>query len=136
LHYWTVSNSCLKSTTLEHIFIGTSGNKGYHYLNNLDRQYNCNISNIKNIGSKGVYIANVYFGSNSKIGNNGKSSFFPNDWSPKEVLDAIMEAYTNQTYQRGTSNTYNGIGKGIEIQMYLDRNRQIISAFPNQNIQP
>lgn len=43
---------------------------------------------------------------------------------------------TNQTYQAGTSNTYNGIGKGINIQMYLDRNQQIISIFPNQNIQP
>ncbi|WP_309243137.1 EndoU domain-containing protein [Bacillus cereus group sp. BfR-BA-01316] len=43
----------------------------------------------------------------------------------------INEAYNNRTYEFG--NTYSGIGSdGIEISVYLDKNGEIISAFPSE----
>ena len=52
---------------------------------------------------------------------------------PQEVVDAINEAYDNRVFVEGTSNTYRGSAEnGLEIEMYLNENGKIISAFPKE----
>ena len=52
--------------------------------------------------------------------------------SPQEVVDCINEAYTNRVYLRG--NKYSGITlNGMEIEMYLDADGKILSAYPLYN---
>ena len=49
--------------------------------------------------------------------------------NPQEVINNINQAYTNRVFIRG--NRYRGISSGgIEIEMFLDNNNKIISAFP------
>lgn len=77
----------------------------------------------------GVYEAEVEVEGVKKRGNRGISSFFPLDWTAQEVVDAINEAY--DTKQFITGNTYEGLSAdGVIIHMYLDKDDQIISAFP------
>lgn len=58
-----------------------------------------------------------------------RSTFFPKDWTPQQVVDAINEAYNKRIFQAG--NTYQGTtSSGIDIVMYLYPNNKIISAFP------
>ena len=65
----------------------------------------------------------------AKTSNGGKSSFFPDEWTAQEVVDAINEAYEDRNFITG--NTYEGFSsEGTLISMYLDQNDQIISAFP------
>ncbi|AKC63124.1 Uncharacterised protein [Clostridium sporogenes] len=60
-----------------------------------------------------------------------KSSFFPEEWSPQEVIDAINEAYNNKQFVKGTKNTFRGKSvSGLKIEMYIDNKGKIISAFP------
>lgn len=77
----------------------------------------------------GVYEAEVKVNKIEKKSNNGKSTFFPEEWNTQEVVDAINEAYEARTFISG--NTYEGLTvEGIIIRMYLDHNNKIISAFP------
>ena len=77
----------------------------------------------------GVYKAKVEVSGVAKISNSGFSSFFPKDWSPQQVVDAINEAFANKVFSRG--NTYIGTtSSGMTIEMYIDSTGQIISAFP------
>lgn len=77
----------------------------------------------------GVYEAEVMIDDVEKQSNQGRSSFFPEEWSSQEVVLAINEAYENR---KGlTGNTYAGLTEdGMVIQMYLNDDEQIISAFP------
>ncbi|MCM1172348.1 MAG: EndoU domain-containing protein [Clostridium sp.] len=53
--------------------------------------------------------------------------------SPQQVVDAINEAYSNCELKLGTRNTYQGVAKnGMKIDMFLDENHKIISAFPKE----
>ena len=64
-----------------------------------------------------------------KTANGGFSSFYPKSMSPQEVIGSINEAYRNRVYIRG--NTYSGLtSSGMEIEMFLDKNGKIISAYP------
>lgn len=77
----------------------------------------------------GVYEAEVMVEEVEKQSNKGKSTFFPDDWDSQDVIDAINEAYDEREFIQG--NTYEGLTEeGIIIQMYLDDNEKIISAFP------
>lgn len=80
----------------------------------------------------GVYTAKVEVDGVKKTSNGGKSSFFPEDWSPQQVVDAINEAYNDKEFVKGSKNSYIGETKdGMEISMYIDQKTdQIISAFP------
>lgn len=119
------------ASALEHIFNGSvnsSGNaSGYHYDMITD-------SDGRIIGSKGkpdangVYTAKVEVKGKTKSGNNGYSTFYPDKLSPQEVVDLINEAYKNREHV--SSNIYSGEAGGIIINMYLDDNKKIISAFP------
>ena len=69
-----------------------------------------------------------------KTANNQKSSFFPDNWSEQQVIDAVNEAYSlskakNIGYVSG--NTYRATTQsGMTIDMFIDANNKIISAFP------
>ena len=57
------------------------------------------------------------------------STFFPRSMSPQQVIDAINEAYKDRIHIRG--NIYWGLtNSGMKIEMYLDDNSKIVSAFP------
>ena len=77
----------------------------------------------------GVYKAKVEVNCIPKTANGGFSSFYPKSMSPQEVIGSINEAYRNRVYIRG--NTYSGLtSSGMEIEMFLDKNGKIISAYP------
>ena len=67
---------------------------------------------------------------NGKV-KNAPSTFFPKDWSPEQVVEAIEEAYNSMEYT-GRRNAYRGMcNSGIEIELYIDdRTNEIISAYP------
>ena len=68
-----------------------------------------------------------------KTANGGFSTFYSKDLSPQQVVDAINEAYSNCELKIGTRNTYQEITKnGMKIDMFLNQNGKIISAFPEE----
>ncbi|QLB51187.1 hypothetical protein FDP16_06880 [Streptococcus sanguinis] len=82
------------------------------------------------LNDAGVYEAKVEVDGIPKKANGGYSTFFPDNMSPQEVVDAINEAYSNKVLAHG--NQY--IGKssnGLKIGMYIRKSDgKIISAFP------
>ena len=138
-HYTVEDIKALKNTelfaedTIEHIFFGTVSSKGkasgYHY----DRVENTPGEIIEGTRTKedehGVYTAQVRVNGIDKTGNSGYSTFYPDSYSPQEVIDAINEAYANKEKLRG--DLYAGLTeKGIEIDMALDKNGLIVTAYP------
>ena len=118
---------------LEHILEGELNRKGsavgYHY-DHLPTKKGEIIQKTKTEeDSQGVYEAKVIVDGVEKTSNRGRSSFFPDDWDSQDVVNAIREAYEHREYLEG--NTYEGLTKdGIIVQMYLNGNNEIISAFP------
>lgn len=117
------------ANALEHIFHGTINRNGdatgFHF-----EKTGQEAEIVEETRSKkdrhGVYRADITI---KGIKKSGYSSFFPEEWSPQEVVDAINEAYDHREYISG--NTYEGESHhGISIQMYLTDNNKIISAFP------
>lgn len=120
-------------SAIEHIFVGQineGGNAtGYHYDGIKDTAGRIIPGTESQVNQFGVYEAKVEVNGIKKITNNGYSTFFPADMSPQQVVDAINEAYNNKKYSQG--NTYSGVtGGGIKINMYIDGNGKIISAYP------
>lgn len=118
---------------LEHILEGELNGRGhavgFHY-DGLPTQKGEVISGTETDPNEhGVYEAKVEVSGVSKASNGGKSTFFPKEWNAQEVVDAINEAYEKRSFKTG--NTYEGLtAEGQIVQMYLDQNEQIISAFP------
>ena len=118
---------------LEHIFDGTINKKGeatgYHY----DPVTDSKGSIIKGTKSEpddhGVYTAKVKVSGKKK---NGFSSFYPDDWTPQQVVDAINQAYDDALSD--TSNPHGelwiGYAGDLEIDMYLTNKKKIITAYP------
>ncbi|EFR31166.1 EndoU domain-containing protein [Eremococcus coleocola] len=113
---------------LEHIFYGSINRKGnatgYHYEGISQMAQILPDTRSKN-DKHGVYRAKVKIEGQKK---KAMSTFFPKDWSPQEVVDAINEAYDMADHVSG--NIYEGASQGITIQMYLTDDQKIISAFP------
>ena len=64
-----------------------------------------------------------------KAGNRGYSTFYPDSYTPQQVIDAVNEAYENRVLLSGS--LYAGLSEeGIEIDMALDENEKIITAYP------
>ncbi|WP_394888309.1 EndoU domain-containing protein, partial [Clostridium butyricum] len=82
----------------------------------------------------GLYTGKVEVGGVPKTSNGGQSTFFPENWTAQDVVDAINEAFTNKEFVQGTRNTYRGkTVSGLKIEMYIDDvTNKIISAFPKQ----
>lgn len=67
-----------------------------------------------------------------EIAKKAKSSFFPREWSPEQVVNAIGEAYDNRVHMSG--NRYYGYAGKMEIEMFLDRFHKILSAYPKEEM--
>ena len=66
------------------------------------------------------------------VAKNNFSSFYPESWTPQEVVDAINIAYddalSNPENPSGT--LWIGYYNDIEIDMYLTDDQKIITAYP------
>ncbi|CAG9611989.1 Ribonuclease [Bacillus rhizoplanae] len=128
--YKSHPNSIYKNNgTVEHIFHGNINSKGsaggYHHVSMMGEGEILNIT--KQPNKYGVYEAKVTVNGVVKVPT---STFFPDEWSRVEVLQAIKEAYNNKVYT-GRKNSYIGTtSNGMKITMFIDSNGRIISAFP------
>lgn len=117
-----------KENALNHIFDGEilkNGNaNGFHY----EGMPNSNgkiVGNPDPVNEFGVYQAKVEINDMLK---RPKSTFFPKDWTPQQVIDSVNEAFNNKVPVK--NNKF--IGKtstGMEIEIII-RNDKIISAYP------
>ncbi|WP_227995044.1 EndoU domain-containing protein [Oceanobacillus sp. CFH 90083] len=119
--------------SLGHIFEGELNRKGqavgFHSESTPNSSGRVVSGTESEINKYGVYEANVEINGIPKVGNSGKSSFFPKEWDAQIIVDEINHAFSNKILIRG--NTYVGrASNGMEITMYIDKNNQIISAFP------
>ena len=123
-------------STIEHIFEGNVRRGkagGYHYECIKDTAGNIVNGTEVLINDLGVYKAQVEVNGIPKSGNGGYSTFFPKEKSPQDVIDSINEAYNNKVFVVGSKNSYIGISNnGLEIEMYINNNGKIISAFPKE----
>ena len=123
-------------STIEHIFEGNVRRGkagGYHYECIKDTAGNIVNGTEELINDLGVYKAQVEVNGIPKSGNGGYSTFFPKEKSPQDVIDSINEAYNNKVFVVGSKNSYIGISNnGLEIEMYINNNGKIISAFPKE----
>lgn len=118
---------------LEHILEGELNQKGqavgFHYEGLASSKGKVIDNTATATDENGVYEAEVVIEDVEKQSNQGKSSFFPEEWQAQDVVDAINEAYKNKEHLTG--NTYAGLTEdSIVVHMYLNENEDIISAFP------
>lgn len=108
--------------TIEHIFYGNKKG-GMHYKGL--KGANGKIKKIVDAKNEfGVYGAEVMVGGKIKY-----STFFPDNWTPKQVLDAIDEAFHNGVKNVKGQLEYT-LESGMKMVVNLDKNGQIISAYP------
>ena len=119
--------------TLEHIFDGTINKKGnatgYHYTMVLDSKGKIIEGTRSKEDENGVFTGNVEV---DGIRKNAFSSFYPESWTPQQVVNAINTAYDEAV--ANPDNPKNSLWIGhygdIEIDMYLDSNKNITTAYP------
>ncbi len=116
---------------LEHIFQGVvKGTKGWHH--EPSSTIGTIVSIIKGPDTNGIYEATVKIGGVLK---KDTSTFFPRKWSKTEVIEAIFDAYKNAKPVAKLDGTefvqkWVGTSRGITIEMFLDKEGRIVSAFP------
>lgn len=120
-------------SAIEHIFLGTVNEdgkaSGYHYDGIEDSPGKIVEETRSEPDAFGVYTARVKVNGIGKAGNRGYSTFYPDAYTPQEVIDAVNEAYENRVQISGS--LYAGLSEqGIEIDMALDENGRIITAYP------
>ena len=119
--------------TLEHIFDGTINGKGkatgYHYTKVSDSKGKIIDGTRSDTDENGVFTGKVEV---SGIKKNGFSSFYPESWTPQQVVDAINTAYKDATANPSNpkGSLWIGYCGDLEIDMYLDSNKRITTAFP------
>lgn len=119
--------------TLEHIFDGTINSKGnatgYHYSKVTDSKGKIISGTESDKDEHGVFTAKVKV---NGVKKNGFSSFYPEDWSPQQVVDAINEAYNDALGDKSNphGSLWIGYSGNLEIDMYLDNNKKITTAYP------
>ena len=118
--------------TLEHIFNGTvnsSGNgSGYHYDMIEDSDGYIVEGTRSEKDEYGVYTANIEVSGKKK---SHYSTFFPDEWSPQEVVDAINAAREDaMANNRKVDSLWIGYYEGIEIDMYMTKKGKITTAYP------
>ena len=119
--------------TLEHIFDGTINGKGkatgYHYTKVSDSKGKIIDGTRSDTDENGVFTGKVEV---SGIKKNGFSSFYPESWTPQQVVDAINTAYkdaiSNPNNPKGS--LWIGYCGDLEIDMYLNSSKRITTAFP------
>lgn len=122
-----------RSGALAHILEGELNRKGkavgFHYDHLPSKKGEILEGTKTEPNEEGVYEAEVSVENVHKESNQGRSTFFPDDWDSQDVVDAINEVYEIRTFISG--NTYEGLtSEGILIRMYIDEHERIISAFP------
>ena len=118
---------------LEHIFDGTINKKGkatgYHYSMIEDSKGKILEGTRSKEDKNGIFTAKVEV---SGVKKNGFSSFYPETWSPQDVVDAINRAY--QDAMKDPDNPHGSLWIGhdgkLEIDMYLDDHKKIVTAYP------
>lgn len=119
--------------TLEHIFDGTINGKGkatgYHYSMVSDSKGKIINGTRSEPDKNGVFTAKVEVNGKKK---NGFSSFYPESWSPQQVVDTINTAYDNalKNPDNPQGSLWIGYSGDIEVDMYLNSNKQITTAYP------
>jgi len=119
--------------TLEHIFDGTINGKGnatgYHYNQVTDSKGEIITGTESKKDSRGVFTAKVKVSGKKK---NGFSTFYPKEWTPQQVVDAINEAYAYALNDKSNphGSLWIGYSGDLEIDMYLDSNKKITTAYP------
>ncbi len=119
--------------TLEHIFDGTINSKGnatgYHYSKVTDSKGKIITGTESDKDEHGVFTAKVKV---SGVKKNGFSSFFPENWTPQQVVDAINDAYKDALDDKSNphGSLWIGYSGDLEIDMYLDNNKKITTAYP------
>lgn len=119
--------------TLEHIFDGTINKKGnatgYHYTMVTDSKGEIIEGTRSKTDKNGVFTGKVKVSGKTK---NGFSSFYPESWTPQQVVDAINTAYEDAISDpdNPSGSLWIGHSGNIEIDMYLDNNKKITTAYP------
>ena len=119
--------------TLEHIFDGTINGKGkatgYHYTMVTDSKGKVIDGTRSKVDGNGVFTGKVEV---DGVKKNGFSSFFPESWSPQQVVDAINTAYDDALDDPSNpkGSIWIGYSGDLEIDMYLNSDKKITSAFP------
>ncbi len=119
--------------TLKHIFDGTINSKGnatgYHYTMVEDSKGSIIDGTKSKEDKNGVFTGKVKVGDVKK---KGFSSFYPESWTPQQVVDAINTAYdyavNDSSNPKGS--LWIGYAGDLEIDMYLDNNKKITTAYP------
>ena len=118
---------------IEHIFDGTINSKGkatgYHYASIGDSKGSIIPGTESKPDKNGVYTAKVEV---SGVKKNGFSSFYPDSWSPQQVVDAINEAYEDALSDKSNKqgDLWIGYAGDLEIDMYLNNKKLITTAYP------
>ena len=119
--------------TLNHIFDGTINSKGnatgYHYNQVTDAKGEIIAGTESKKDGHGVFTAKVKV---SGVKKNGFSSFYPESWTPQQVVDAINEAYEDALSDKSNphGSLWIGYSGDLEIDMYLDNSKRITTAYP------
>lgn len=122
-----------RKSALEHIFDGTINKSGkatgYHYSKIPESRGKIIDGTRSKSDLHGVFTAKVEV---SGVRKNGFSSFYPESWSPQDVVDAINAAYDDAVKNPENPRGSLWIGRcgDLEIDMYLDENKKIITAYP------
>ncbi len=75
----------------------------------------------------GVYTAKVKI--DGKVYPKPKT-FFPDSWTPEQVLDAIDEAYHKGTFYADSNQIEYTMKSGIMLEINLNKNGKVVSAYP------
>ena len=119
--------------TLEHIFDGTINSKGkatgYHYTNVSDSKGKIIEGTRSENDKNGVFTGKVEV---SGVKKNGFSSFYPESWSPQQVVDAINTAYDDALSDpdNPSGELWIGYCGELEIDMYFNNSKKITTAYP------
>ena len=119
--------------TLEHIFDGTINGKGkatgYHYSMVTDSKGKIIDGTRSKTDGNGVFTGKVEV---SGVKKNGFSSFYPESWTPQQVVDAINAAYDDalKNPDNPQGELWIGYSGDLEIDMYMNKSKQITTAYP------
>ena len=131
--YALENTAIFAKNALEHIFDGTINSKGkatgYHYSMVTDSKGSIIEGTRSETDDHGVFTAKVKV---NDVKKNGFSSFYPESWTPQQVVDAINEAY--ESALSSPNNPYGelwiGFSGDLEIDMYLNNQKKITTAYP------
>ena len=121
----TKKGSIWTDDLLKHVFYGNSAG-GFHYKGL--KGANGEIVEIAEFPNEyGIYRAKVsIFG---KVQKNPKT-FFPDNWTPQQVIDAVEEAFEKGSYDSLKNCKIHIMKSGMKIQVNLNKAGEVVSAFP------